>query len=228
LPRFYLKAIVAVTLVLGSLSIAARALGTTQPPNPALAGFTEGCEGKPQPCWYGIVPGVTTVETAKRMLQGGKFLQSATGILPFGGGGYFFDYQYDTELDCTASLRHYYGSKANRILETDTVDEIMMYKCPNLILGSLIDLTGQPEGIQMGSTRMGNQPMLAMNQFSTLVGVSDFSSPSVLINTVYIFSSGSLAYTQTSANWHGFHTNTEYCQMTDVPFPPCYCQACLP
>lgn len=28
-------------------------LGSTQPPNPMLEGFTVGCEGKPQPCWYG-------------------------------------------------------------------------------------------------------------------------------------------------------------------------------
>ncbi len=40
-------------------SLAARILGSTQPPNPALRGFTEGCEDQPQPCWYGVVPGVT-------------------------------------------------------------------------------------------------------------------------------------------------------------------------
>jgi hypothetical protein len=40
--------------------MAARALGGTQPTHPALRGFTEGCEGKPQPCWYGIVPDQNT------------------------------------------------------------------------------------------------------------------------------------------------------------------------
>jgi hypothetical protein len=45
-------------------------MGGTQPPNPALRGFVEGCEGKPQPCWYGIMPGVTTAEEAKNQLLG--------------------------------------------------------------------------------------------------------------------------------------------------------------
>lgn len=42
------------------LAVGARLLGSTQPPNPALRGFIEGCEDKPQPCWYGIVPEITT------------------------------------------------------------------------------------------------------------------------------------------------------------------------
>jgi hypothetical protein len=50
---------------LTSINVVIRALGTFQPPNPALRGFVEGCEGKPQPCWYGIVPGVTDEESAR-------------------------------------------------------------------------------------------------------------------------------------------------------------------
>ncbi|MEO8612104.1 MAG: hypothetical protein ABI690_29675 [Chloroflexota bacterium] len=58
--RSYLKLIPTFAIVFLALSLAARALGATQPPNPALRGFTKGCEDKPQPCWYGIVPGITT------------------------------------------------------------------------------------------------------------------------------------------------------------------------
>jgi hypothetical protein len=57
--RFYIKLIPLSAMIFLGLSVIARALGTTQPPNPALRGFVEGCENKPQPCWYGIVPGVT-------------------------------------------------------------------------------------------------------------------------------------------------------------------------
>lgn len=66
--RLLLKSILIFTLTFTAFSLAARVLGSTQPPNPALEGFTVGCEGKPQPCWYGIMPGVTTVEEAKQML----------------------------------------------------------------------------------------------------------------------------------------------------------------
>ena len=64
MTRHYLKLILPIAAIFLALSLVARTLGGTQPPNPALAGFTIGCEGKPQPCWYGIVPGVTTVEEA--------------------------------------------------------------------------------------------------------------------------------------------------------------------
>lgn len=68
--RFLLKLLVILPLTFAMLNIITRTVGTTQPPNPALAGFSEGCEGKPQPCWYGIVPGVTTMEEADQILKG--------------------------------------------------------------------------------------------------------------------------------------------------------------
>ena len=70
MTRRLLKPILLVTFVFASVSLAARALGSTQPPNLALGGFTVGCEDKPQPCWYGIVPGVTTMEEANQIIAG--------------------------------------------------------------------------------------------------------------------------------------------------------------
>jgi hypothetical protein len=67
--RFYFKLTLSTAPIFLALFLIARALGTTQPPNPALNGFTEGCEDKPQPCWYGIVPGMTTEEEANLILQ---------------------------------------------------------------------------------------------------------------------------------------------------------------
>ncbi len=59
MTRFYLKLIIPITIACLTFMLIAHAFGATQPPNPVLHGFTEGCEAKPQPCWYGIVPGVT-------------------------------------------------------------------------------------------------------------------------------------------------------------------------
>jgi len=58
-----------IALLCLTLSLTARALGGTQPPHPVLCGFVEGCESKLQPCWYGIVPGVTTTEEAQSLLE---------------------------------------------------------------------------------------------------------------------------------------------------------------
>jgi hypothetical protein len=73
LLRFYLKLNLPIAIIFLGLSLAARALGTTQPPNPALSGFTEGCEDKPQPCWYGIVPGVTNWEDSLPVIEAHGF-----------------------------------------------------------------------------------------------------------------------------------------------------------
>lgn len=54
--------------VFTALILASHTLGTNQIPNPALAGFTEDCEGITQPCWYGIVPGVTTLREVGQRL----------------------------------------------------------------------------------------------------------------------------------------------------------------
>jgi hypothetical protein len=62
--RSQFKLALILVAVLMVVSLGAKAIGALQPPNPALRGFVEGCEGQPQPCWYGIVPGVTTLEEA--------------------------------------------------------------------------------------------------------------------------------------------------------------------
>lgn len=88
MTRFLLKHSLVLVAAFAVFNVAARAIGTLQPPNPALAGFIEGCEGKPQPCWYGIVPGVTTDEDVTRiMLQ-----QGYTEIDDYGS-----DVQYESD-----------------------------------------------------------------------------------------------------------------------------------
>jgi hypothetical protein len=61
-----------------AVSIVAKSFGGLQPPNPALRGFIEGCEDKPQPCWYGIVPGETTVEEAHILTELGCITNEAS------------------------------------------------------------------------------------------------------------------------------------------------------
>jgi hypothetical protein len=69
LARLYVKLTLPYTSLFLALALFARLLGSLQPLNPVLEGFTVGCEDKPQPCWYGIVPRVTTVEYARTILE---------------------------------------------------------------------------------------------------------------------------------------------------------------
>jgi hypothetical protein len=68
LTRLYFRWIPLFAIVFLALMVAARMVGAGQPLNPALSGFVEGCEDKPQPCWYGIVPGQTTDAEIYRLL----------------------------------------------------------------------------------------------------------------------------------------------------------------
>jgi hypothetical protein len=60
LTRQYFKLLLPIAFACLGLTLSARAWGGTQPLNPALVAFVEGCEEKPQPCWFGVVPGATT------------------------------------------------------------------------------------------------------------------------------------------------------------------------
>ncbi|MEZ4670301.1 MAG: hypothetical protein R3E39_20535 [Anaerolineae bacterium] len=223
--HLFLKPILLLAFAFATFSLTARTLGSTQPPNPALEGFTVGCEGKPQPCWYGIVPGETTVNDGVNMLESNSYVLVEQGKVPYGGAGYEFWYKSNTGSPCSASLKHYYGGKPPVAIDTDKVDEIYLFDCPN-ILSDLIHIFGNPEGLKLGSTRMGGQLMIVMNNGSILVGVSNFSSPSIIENGIFVFASGTFA--EYTGNWHGFLSDEEYCQFSDVVFPPCHCHPCLP
>ena len=62
------------------VNVVVRAFGSTQPPDPALDGFTVDCEGMPKPCWYGIAPGITTIGDADRLLTNRGYSASADGL----------------------------------------------------------------------------------------------------------------------------------------------------
>jgi hypothetical protein len=44
-------------------------LTRARPTTPAMAGFVTGCQDQPSPCWFGIVPGITTFADARQRLQ---------------------------------------------------------------------------------------------------------------------------------------------------------------
>ena len=69
MPRLLFKLSLLTTLILTITSLAARTLGNTQPYNSAMRGFIEGCEGQPQPCWYGLVPDKTSFDDAVHLIR---------------------------------------------------------------------------------------------------------------------------------------------------------------
>jgi len=129
--------ITAILLSLAFLSVGllSKALGSLQPPSTALAGFVEGCEGKPQPCWYGIVPGVTTVDEAQHLLSAR-------------------DYQFEPRLGRSALEMVYQHRQINRctisliwIYSSSIVDVLSIQYCKDLQLGDILAILGTPESV---------------------------------------------------------------------------------
>src|SRR5687767_4443952 len=55
-------------VVIACLNLVVRAVGNSQPPLPVLQPFLDGCESKPQPCWYGVMPGTTTEQETYELM----------------------------------------------------------------------------------------------------------------------------------------------------------------
>ncbi len=132
MTHLYLKSTTVFSLIFIILSLAARALGATQPPNPALRGFTEGCEDKPQPCWYGIVPGINTKEAKNILVNLGYDLRNPP--LPSGA---FEDILAYSESKCNLRLL------ASQRRGTIELPVVIQGKC--LTLGDLFLFFGKPD-----------------------------------------------------------------------------------
>lgn len=104
-------------VVFALLNTAARALGSSHPPSPILNGFIDGCAAHPQPCWYGILPGKTTIAEASAIIEGLGYSLEQT--MPSGGRGFYaadgtperiFMYSYDA-VNVNALLLNYARAK---------------------------------------------------------------------------------------------------------------------
>ena len=134
MTRLLLKLSLLVTLMITLTSLIIRILGSTQPINPTLRGFTEDCEDKPQPCWYGIEPGVTTLEAAIVELKQ-------------------LGYKYDTSPREFASPELIYKSHLfpcteirlfPSAFEPKQLDSIFFQECKSIYLGDFIKMFGTP------------------------------------------------------------------------------------
>ncbi|MEO8612709.1 MAG: hypothetical protein ABI690_32745 [Chloroflexota bacterium] len=115
--RLYIKIILISVVILSICLGIVEMVAELQPLNPVLQGFVEACEGKPQPCWYGITPGVTTL-AAWRQIQSEKLNQVIA----------------DLGANCKISIS----------ADTETVYGITMRGC-NVTIGDLIQMLGTPQ-----------------------------------------------------------------------------------
>lgn len=106
--------------------VGARALGMAQPVNPLLEGFSVGCEGMDQPCWYGIVPGKTGTAEALSKLQQMGFEANPDGF------GYRF-----SATGCSMILLSDVGAVGVDYYTVQGVSLFGLYECSTLRIGDV-------------------------------------------------------------------------------------------
>jgi hypothetical protein len=141
------KASLCLLLAFTLFAIFPRLSSQAEPPNLALRGFTAGCLDKPKPCWYGIVPNITTREEAIRILSelgyrlaidhnavGPQLIETVASPEGFG---------------CAASVKIRPRPRGRSTQPLPLVDEFTLRDCRDVTLGDLVFV--------------GNNPVLAYN-----------------------------------------------------------------
>ena len=131
--RFFSKISLILTLTLAAFNVVAHVVGTAQPPNAILTGFSEGCEGKSRLCWYGIVPGVTSVVEANQILKRHNFILSSSGE----------EYRQETFTTSDETSPCGIGMYLNDL----TIEEMAIWTCNHVQFGDLVTIFGTPKTI---------------------------------------------------------------------------------
>ncbi|MEZ4670298.1 MAG: hypothetical protein R3E39_20520 [Anaerolineae bacterium] len=139
MARLARKPVLFLTLAFTALGLTARSLGSTLPPNPALIGFATGCDHQPRPCWYGIVPEVSSLPDVEMLLNASDYVQS-----------------YDTTIleargqNCSRLwlYRGLYDSWAKPVSSVPI--GLMFAGCHALTLGDFVSVLGAPQVVAPG------------------------------------------------------------------------------
>jgi hypothetical protein len=188
--------------LLAALGVMMLAAGGTQPLNPALRGFVEGCEGVEGLCWYGMVSYTTRLAEARDIAN---------------AAGYSLREQRFDALGDAAVLEHYgtfrhirgEGCATLHLAYPPNVTnpEVIIAAfedCHNLLLGDVMGLFGTPRAFTYG---MDGGDMVFANQIHAVFsGALDPRSP---VERLWVYVSGNrggLYFT-----WYGFRPFWSYC-----------------
>lgn len=206
MPRLLLKCALIATGMFALMGLIARSVGGTQPLNPALHGFTEGCEDKPQPCWYGIVPDVMTMSEIEKILIKLGYKEKR---ITMSDAEYYsadkipqwvsFDRDCNDTIECAEAIPF----------------DIQLSGLGNLGIGDILDTSHlillDPDEIS---------GIYILNQHYTLALENDWKSPNQRIRYIVLSSNIASENYQGYFNWHGFVSIEQYCHL-EISFPSC-------
>jgi hypothetical protein len=200
-----LKISVYLVAILLTGSIAAKSIGSLQPINPALKGFVEGCEDKPQPCWYGIVPGNTMTKEAEIILTDLEYIADVAETRTI----------YVRNEDFTPSLVYIDQS---RRYPSGIVAGIIIELKERVQFADIMLMFGSPSHLVMGYGSM------AVSFQDELVYAHSLKYPATSrpnpFMTVTSVTLSAFSLTPMLETWHGFIPLWRYCQI-EPSFPSC-------
>jgi len=190
----------ALIVTLTSLNLMAGVIGARQPAQPALEGFRVGCSE--QPCWYGIVPGVTRMQEAGELLEGHGWVVTRSDLLDY------VRLEVKSPWGCRILIGGSIGLTRNPILENIPISD-----CDDLRLGDVLGQIGMPDRISSCNNQFNPVP-----QFNGQISVNlvdpkasrNWLSPFDRVERIFI--------TQGAAfpkilRWHGFAPAWRYQQL---------------
>ncbi len=199
MPRFYLRFTILFIPLFALLIATMSALGSTQPIHPALRGFMEGCEDIPQPCWYGVVPGVTLFQDAERILIDHGYVFSNQETL----------YRNPASEFCSVGIYKYWPEEA--------VGWMFLENCTYVPLGGILDILGLPQDVHVTCDR--DRWLFGQGYF---IGISsnEVTYNSSITDIILYYLSPPFDRSYFRSSWQGLASWWRYAEL-DSNFVPC-------
>lgn len=188
-----LIALVCVLTILGACE-----LGAALPLNASIREFADSCEGQTQPCWYGIIPGKTKVEAAKRLLVEHGYvvtlLTSAQLTMSKSDGS------------CPQSL----------MLSAETIRQINITFCQPMLLGDFVEQNGLPDTVVLNPLSIWYQGEIKI-MFVPQIALWETVSYHTPLQEIILFPADSpMPYQRTA--WLDVLTQRKYCQLKGLRY----------
>lgn len=178
--------------------IGAYELGATVPLNTSLREFADGCESRTQPCWYGIIPGITSIEEAAQLLmkQGDVITMLTSAQLTMS----------KPDGSCPKSL----------IRSGETVRQINVTFCQPVLLGDFVAQNGLPDTVLLDPLSIwyqGQMQILFVPQVASWETVSYYTP---LLEIILFPADSPMPYQR--AAWLDVLTQRKYCQLSGLRY----------
>jgi hypothetical protein len=209
LRRLVLSLVAAFVVINSVVVVFTRARPTT----PAMAGFATGCADNTSPCWFGIVPGMTTFAEARQRLQEAGYM---AGLINDPLNQQYF---YSTELvpGCV---------RVSFARASDVVTYLRLYCLKNATVGEITASLGLPDSVVFNFSLYGDVEYLTYDHNKatggmTIIAGVDWRTLHTPITTIEMFHRSVFSpLSVVTSTWHGFVSMRRFCQL-EPDYPRC-------